>query len=145
MVENEHFLGSVDSNPYHFSHYNLSNFAMYVNGKQIPSEGLSTNFVHEKTTVVAYRTIFKACGIHHSNTGHQTTRDMYIHGYFMLLFDLTPDQAASEEHVSPPTNCHIRLELKFAETLPEALNCLLYLEYASTVRIEALRTFSTDY
>jgi hypothetical protein len=45
---------------------------------------------------------------------------MYIHDYFMLLFDLTPDQADSEEHVSPPTNGHIRRELKFSEPLPEA-------------------------
>jgi hypothetical protein len=47
------------------------------------------------------------------NTGHKITH-MYIHGYFMLLFDLTPDQADSEGHVSPPTNGYIRLELKFS-------------------------------
>jgi hypothetical protein len=40
MVKNSDFLGTVESNPYRFSHYNLSNFAMYVNGKQIRSEGL---------------------------------------------------------------------------------------------------------
>jgi hypothetical protein len=65
---------------------------------------------------------------------------MYIHVYFMLLFDLTPYQAPSEEHVSPPTNGHIPLELNFSEPLPEAFNCLLYLEYDSSVRIDALRT-----
>jgi hypothetical protein len=38
MVKNKDFLGSVESNPYNFKHYKLSNFAMYVNGKQIPNE-----------------------------------------------------------------------------------------------------------
>jgi hypothetical protein len=91
------------------------------------------------------RTIFKGSGIHHSNTGHQITHDMYIKGYSMLLFDLTPDQRASEGHVSPPASGHIRLELKFSKALTEAPTCLLYLEYDSTVRIDALRTVSTDY
>jgi hypothetical protein len=91
---------------------------MYVNGKKIPSEGLFTNFGHAKTKVTAYRTIFKGCDIHHSNTGHQITHNMYINEYFMLLVDVTPDQAACEGHVSPPTNGHISLELKFAEPLP---------------------------
>jgi hypothetical protein len=80
---------------------------MYVNGKQIPNEGLCTNFDHEKTSVMAYRTIFKVSGIHHSNASNQITHDIFIKGYFMLLFDLTPDQAASEGHVTPVSNGHI--------------------------------------
>jgi hypothetical protein len=145
MLKNKDILGSVDSNPYNFRHYKLSNFSMYVNGKQIPYEGVSTDFGHEKTSVMAYRTIFKGNGIHHSNAGNQITHDMFINGYFMLLVDLTHDQAASEGHVSHASNGHIRLELKFAEVLPEALNCLLYLEYDSSVRIGANRAVSIDY
>jgi hypothetical protein len=145
MVKNKDFLGSVDSNPYNFKHYKLSNFAMYVNGKQIPNEGLSTNFGHEKTTVMTYSTVFKGSGIHHSNASNQITHDMFVNGYFMVLFDLTPDQAASEGHVSPASNGHIRLDLKFSEAFPEALNCLLYLEYDSSVRIDANRTVFIDY
>jgi hypothetical protein len=48
MVNNKDFLGSVATNPYNFRHYKLSNFAMYLNGKHIPSEGLSADFGHEK-------------------------------------------------------------------------------------------------
>jgi hypothetical protein len=145
MVKNKYFLGSVDSNPYNFRHYKLSNFAMYVNGKHVPIEGLYTNFGHEKTSVMAYRTVFKESGIHHSDAGNQIRHDMFVNGYFMLLFDITPDQAASEGHVSPASNGHIRLDLKFAGALPEALNSLLYLEYDSSVRIDANRTVSSDY
>jgi hypothetical protein len=39
MVKNKDFLGSVESNPYNFRHYNLSNFVMYVNDNQIQGEG----------------------------------------------------------------------------------------------------------
>jgi hypothetical protein len=78
MIKNEDFLGSLDTNPYNFRHYDLSNFALYVNGKQIPSEGLSVDMGHEKTSVIAYRTLFDGSGIHHSNSGLQITHDMCI-------------------------------------------------------------------
>ena len=99
MIKNKDFLGSIDTNPYFFRHYDLSSFALYVNGKQIPGGGLSLDTSQEKT-VMAYRTLFEGSGVHHSNSGLQITPDMYINGYFMLLYDLTPDRAASEGHTS---------------------------------------------
>jgi hypothetical protein len=39
MLKNTDFLGSMDSNPYNFSHYNMTNFSLFVNGKQYPNEG----------------------------------------------------------------------------------------------------------
>jgi hypothetical protein len=70
---------------------------------------------------------------------------MYISGYFMLLFDLTPDMAASEGHTSPVEGGNIRIELTFKEALKEAITCLLYLEYDNSVRIDSLRTVTTDF
>jgi len=63
----------------------------------------------------------------------------------MIVYDLTPDLAALECHVSPPTNGDIRIDLKFAKTLPEAITCLLYLEYDNSVRIDLARNVSTDF
>jgi len=99
-----------------------------VNGRQIPTEGLSQGMDHKKTSVIGYRTFFEVLGIHHSNSGLQITHDMYISGYFMLLFDLTPDREASEGHTSHPDNGNIRVELKFSKTLPERITCIFYLE-----------------
>jgi len=45
----------------------------------------------------------------------------------MLVFDLTPDLAASEGHISDPTNGNIRIEIEFENELPDPLVCLLYL------------------
>jgi hypothetical protein len=94
---------------------------MYVNGRQIPSESLSLDTGHEKSTVVGYKTLFEGSGIHHSTSGLQITHDMYISGYFMLLFDLTPDMAAWEGHSSPVEGGNIRIELTFKEALKEAI------------------------
>jgi hypothetical protein len=95
---------------------------------------------HEKTSVMGYRTLFEGTGLHHSNSGLQITNDMYIAGYFMLLFDLTPDLAASEGHTSHPDNGSIRIELKIAKDLPDEITCLLYLGYDNSVRIDYSRT-----
>jgi hypothetical protein len=100
---------------------------------------------HEKTSVLAYNTLFEGSGIRHSNAGLQVTHLMFIAGYFMLLFDLTPDRAASEGHISLSDQGNIRLELRFDRPLPEAITCLLYLEYDNCVRVDKLRTVSTDF
>ena len=84
----------MNTNPYFFRHYDLSYFALNVNGKQIHTEGLALNMGHEKTSLMGYRTVFEASSIHHSYSGLKITHDMYINGYFMLLFDLTPDRSA---------------------------------------------------
>jgi hypothetical protein len=93
MLKNTDFLGSMDSNQYNFRHY-MTNFSLFVNGKQYTNEGLSMHMSHEKSSVLAYNTLFEGSGIHHSNAGLQITHDMYINGSFMLLFDLTPDRTA---------------------------------------------------
>ena len=118
---------------------------MYVGGKQIPSEGLSLDMSHERTPVMGYRTLFEGSGIQHSNSGLQITPAMYINGFFMLVFDLTPDLAASEGHASDSAHRHIRLDLKFRKALPDPLFCLLYLEYDGFIIINALRTVTTDF
>ena len=66
MVKNTDFLGSRVSNPYNLRHYDLTNFTMFVNGRQIPSESLSLNMDHEKTSLRGYATLFEGTGIHHS-------------------------------------------------------------------------------
>ena len=63
----------------------------------------------------------------------------------MLLFDLTPDQVASEGHTSHPDSGNIRVEARFSKTLPVSTTCLLYLEYGVCVRIDLSRTVTTDF
>jgi len=73
------------------------------------------------------------------------THDMFVNGYFMLLFDLTPDQGASEANTSHPEQGNIRVELKFGKPLPKAITCLLYLEFDFSVLINLARNVTTDY
>jgi len=121
----------------------MSDFSPFVDGKQFPQEGVSLGMDHKNTCGMDYSTIFEASGIHHSNSGLQITH-MYINGNFMLLFYLTPDRGASEGHTSYPENGNIRIVLKLKQPLPEAITCLLYLEFDNLVLIDFTRTFTTD-
>jgi hypothetical protein len=96
-----------------------------VNGKQIPSESLSLDMSHEKTSDMGYTILFEGSGIHHSNSGLQVTRNIFINGFFLLLYDLTPDLATSEGRTSSQDNGSIRIELKFSKTLPEVITSLI--------------------
>jgi hypothetical protein len=120
----------------------MTHFSIFVNGKLYLNEGLSMDMNHEISSVP---TLFEGSDIHQSTAVLQITHDMYINAYFMLLFDLTPDRAASEGQVSHPENGVIRIECKFAHPLPEPITCLLYLEYENIVLGNYSRTVSTDY
>jgi len=99
---------------------------------------------HEKASAMSYRTLFETSGIHHSKTGLYITHDMYINGYFILLFDLTPDRGWSEDLKSHPENGNMRIELKFNKPLTEAITCLLNLEFDNSFLVEFARHFPTD-
>jgi hypothetical protein len=144
LVQNKDYLGTLNTNPYNFRHYGIQEFELNVNGRRIPSEGLHIDTGREKTTVMGYRTLFEALGIRHSNAGLQITH-MFIAGFFMLLFDLTPDSVPSECHTSHPTTGNIRIEAKFKDALPDAITCLLYMEYDNCVRINKNRVVTSDF
>jgi len=69
---------------------------------------------------------------------------MFINGYFILLFDRTLDRGASEDHTSHHEQGNIRVEMKFNKPLPEAIACLLCLEFDNSVLIILVRNFTTD-
>jgi len=47
MVWNTDFIFSLDSIPYRFEHYDISDFSLFVNGKQFLNECLSLGMDHE--------------------------------------------------------------------------------------------------
>ena len=99
----------------------------------------------EKASVMACRTLFEEPGIRNSNSGLQITHGMHVNGYFILLYDLTPDHGASEGHTSHPDSGNIRMEMKFEKALTAAITCVLHLKYHNWVRIDSSRNLTTDF
>jgi len=73
MAKNSDFIGTIDTNPYKFRHYDISDCSLFVNGEQYPNEGLSLGMDHENTSVMDYRTLFEGSGIHQPLAGHLIT------------------------------------------------------------------------
>jgi hypothetical protein len=48
LIRNTDFLGQANTNSFRLRHYDLNSFAMYVNGRQIPAEGMSLDMSQEK-------------------------------------------------------------------------------------------------
>ena len=48
MIKNANLNVSLDTNPYKFRHYVISDFSLFVNGKRVPNELLSLDMDHEK-------------------------------------------------------------------------------------------------
>jgi len=63
MVKNTDFLGTMSTNPFNFRHFDLNHFALYVNERQIPPEGLSQDMSREKIAIMGYRTLFDGSDI----------------------------------------------------------------------------------
>ena len=145
MIDNGVFLGFLTTNPFKFQHFDMTYFTLYVKGRQIPTGGLHLDTAREKGSVMAYRTFFDGSGIGHSNSGLQISHASFVNGYFMLFFDLTPDQGTSESHTSHPDNGNIRILAWFCKALPLATTCLLYCEYDGCVRVDSSRTVTTDF
>jgi hypothetical protein len=70
---------------------------------------------------------------------------MYLNGFFMLVFDLTPDLAASGGHTSHLPQGSIQIDLRFAEAFPDPVTCLMYLKFDNSVQINTLRQVFTDF
>jgi hypothetical protein len=145
MLSNADFAGSPNTNPYHFRHFGLNHFVMYVNGRQVHSEGLPHHTSNTKTSRMVYQTLFRGLGIHHGNAFHLISPYKFINGPFMFVFNLPPDGCPSNGHTSLPDNGNIGMELKFDGTLAEAMTFLLYLQYDASVQIGKLRNVSTDF
>jgi len=45
MVKNAVFIGSMDTNPYKFRHYRISDFSLFVKGKHFRNDGLSLGWI----------------------------------------------------------------------------------------------------
>jgi hypothetical protein len=96
FVKNTAFVGSANTNPFQFHHYDMAYFVLYVNGVQYPAEALTMDCSSSFGVTRAYETLFSSTGIHHDDRGHMITMDMFTKGFFILGFDLTADREADE-------------------------------------------------
>lgn len=142
MLSNSSYIGTRDKNPFYFKNFGLKQFALYVDGKQVPSKPLVMEHDENngKITSRAYNTLFNATGIKYFDKGHQITKKLFDACYFMLAFDLTVDHSYSSLCLNPPVQCCIRAEGTFSSNLTESITCLVVCEFDAMMEIDKLGT-----
>ena len=116
LVSSEALNGSCKRNPFEFKHYNLNFCSFYVDGQSYPSQGLQPAFSGENY-VEAYLRLFN------QNPLNGITYEEFGSGYTIYTFDLNEK---SKNVLSLRKRGHTRLELRFAEPLPEPATLLAY-------------------
>ena len=79
------------------------------------------NTHQEEKALIGYGTHFQGSGIHQWNSGLQITQ-MFVNGYFMFLFQLTPLTSSSGRHTSLSENSNFGTELKFDSQLANPIS-----------------------
>lgn len=144
MVTNKSFNGDYSANPFKFEHFKLNFLAAYVDSQQVPSQPLTPDF-EAGLYLESYYSLFTGTGIHFGDTGNAISRLEYPAGYTLFAFDFTPCLTASQDGWDLQKQATIRLDLRFAAALPEAVNVIVLSEFDSLIQIDKQRNVIVDY
>lgn len=144
FVSNEAYNGQSNKNPFKFSHYNLNYLCVLVGGQMFPAKAYQPNF--EKNSYArCYLGLFTDLNRYHMSPNININFSEYKNGYTLYAFDLTPDMASGENHMSIVKSGNIAIDVKFNASLPETVTLVCYAEYRSTVEIDKSRAIYLDY
>ncbi|XP_052127486.1 uncharacterized protein F54H12.2-like [Frankliniella occidentalis] len=144
FVDNKAFNGDYKLNPFNFHHFNLNFLQLHVDGMPVPAQPLTPDF-SAGLYIEAYNTLFSATGIHWKDDGNHIPFADYPRGSTLFAFDLTPDLSASMPHWNLQRHGSLRLDMRFADALPDAINCVVYAEFQNLIEIDKDRNVIVDY
>jgi hypothetical protein len=131
-------VGHYQRNPFYFHHFKLLHAALHINCDTLPRKGLQPKFI-SKNYCEAYLEFLRAFGTIFSNDAPELSYEEYANGYFILAFDLTPNNTAGVGTIAHPGGGNLRLELRFSEAIPETVKVICLAEQRSTLEIDRYR------
>lgn len=137
MNTNAAFVGSNNTNPFHYQKFDLSEVVVYRNG--IPIVGTPLPTVDNKHV---YFTTLNALAFGDNSHGIKLSE---YDNHFVMCFDLTSTEEASHDYVHPElTNASLTVELKFNTALRENVEILFLGEKHSIIYIDSARNVSKN-
>lgn len=143
LVDNDNFGGA---NPFKFEHFNLNFIAFYKDGIQFPTKAhtpdFSNNIVNRE-----FLAFYRALNQNDHDPIIQISKKEWMEAP-IFGFNFAPDLSngpSLESHVNVREAGHLRVHLKFAESLQRAIVALLYLEFDSMIEIDVLRNVHVDF
>lgn len=139
MVSNKAYNGDLKEDPFKLSHYNLTYFAAYIDGVQYPTQAFKPDF---KTGMCKreYMGLFRALGQNNTDSYARISFEDFKSNYPILAVEFEPDLGGADcfgDIVNPAREGSLRIELKFAEALAEAVTAIVYLEFDGDLEIDS--------
>jgi len=135
LTSSSGYSGNYNTNPFDFKHYNLNFIQFTVDGKSVPGDGIKCNFAAKE-----YITPFLA--LHPPSKKRLGNRFMigredFANGYAIYCFDVNLKH--DDNHSQLVKRGHTRLQLSFANPLPESATVLVYAMTPSFLQIDKSR------
>jgi len=130
LVTNRAFNGHLQSNPFNFQHFNLSEIGLYLDGQQQhavrPIQPIYTR---------AYDSLFAGTGKLYKDEGLFVSREDYDKGYALYAFDLTA-ALGEDDHFSLLRQGSVRLALKFSAVLTNTVTVVAYAKFENVIEVD---------
>ncbi|MCP4502617.1 MAG: hypothetical protein GY822_21935 [Deltaproteobacteria bacterium] len=144
LVTNRAFNGHVESNPFNFQHFNLSEIALYLDGQQQHAiRPIQPDYEH-RLYIRAYDSLFAGTGKLCKDEGLFIGRGDYNSGYALYAFDLSAD-LGEDDHFSLVRQGSVRLALKFAAALAATITVVAYAEFENIIEVDRDRNVVFDF
>ena len=125
---------NVDDEPFHFQHFNVSSIALYRDGLSLPyREPYEPDFAHDLFTKDYMKSIIHNPQHLNTNLNNGISLKDFKDMYTLFTFNLTPDFDMTQCQM--PKDGNLRLEVKFAQPLPNAINVLVYGTFDTQIEI----------
>lgn len=141
LISNASFNGNRLLNPLYYRHFNMTSMSLFINGV-IVNTPIEINYADDMYAE-AYHTLISALGYYRSFDSHAIKLEDYKNGLSMLAFDTSID--GSPHCRSMITEGVLRIEARFADSLSEALTCLVYMSTDAEFQINGDRYVTTQY
>jgi hypothetical protein len=137
LVDNVAYNGSYKHNPFYFEDFNLNHLKAVYNGYPYQSRPFNPDFKNDRY-IREMMSLFKA----HNQDGCDSTipinRGNYTLGNVVYAFNFAPDLSTGcvQGYANPIQQGTLRLELGFAEALPQTVTLLVYMEFDKIIEID---------
>src|SRR6185437_4938095 len=142
MVDTEAQQGHRTRNPFDFKHYKLKQMSLNIDGKQVPANGINTDYANGKYAE-AYKSVLDTCGKWRTDDPFIIDYSDYQLGYNIYGFKIAPEVVPGAFNLV--RNSNIRLDLKFAERLEKNVTVIVLFVYDATLEINGNREVFYDF
>lgn len=137
LVSSKAFNGEYATSPFEFKHYDVTSLALFLDGQQMPSKAFTPDFSN-KNYARSYMSLFTGLGTAWKDVGNMINYEDYDDGYTLWVLDLTPSLADGDQ-VELLRTGSLRLEIGFANPLPEPVHVITLAETDAMIEVDKSR------